>query len=70
MFVRKKYNKISNTISVHIQETVNGKSKFVKNIGKAKTEEELEKLIFEAKRYIAKQNTPKEQLSFIKDEDF
>ena len=43
MFIRKKYNKSSKTTSVHIQETVDGKSRFIKNIGKASNEEELEK---------------------------
>ena len=61
MFIRKKYNSLTKTTSVHIQETVNGKSKFVKNIGKASNDEELKQLIWEANRFISETKATKEQ---------
>lgn len=67
--MRKKYNAKSKTTSVHIQATINGKSKFIKHIGKASNEEELARLVFEAQQYISEANTDKDQLSFFFGED-
>lgn len=69
MFIRKKYNKSSKTTSVHIQETVEGKSRFIKNIGKASNEEELEKLIWEARKYISEAKVDSDQLSLLPSEE-
>ena len=52
MFVRKKKNK-SGTVSVQVIEKRDGKSVLIKTIGSSTEDDQINKLIIEAKEYIA-----------------
>ena len=52
MFVRKKKNK-SGIISVQVIDKIKGKSKLIKTIGSSKSEDELDKLVLQGKKFVA-----------------